>query len=113
MPGLLKLNNKEANDLADQIEASGGNADSLRAAIKDMKNPGNGNTSVPAGSVSDEEYLAQKRKESSVETGTGLKCMICGEKFESLISGTCENCWREWMLSTKPRLATKRMWKRP
>ena len=113
MPGVLRLNTKEANALADEIERQGGNADSLRAALKDVKNPGNGNTLVPAGSASDEEYLAQKRKESSVETGTDLECMICGEKFESLISGTCENCWREWMLSTKPRFVTKRMWKRP
>jgi len=110
---MLKLSVKEANDLADEIERQGNNADSLRAAVKDVSNPGNGNTSVPAGSASEEEYLAQKRSESSVETGTDLECMICGEKFDSLISGTCENCWREWMLSTKPRLVTKRMWLPP
>ncbi|GAJ21469.1 unnamed protein product, partial [marine sediment metagenome] len=103
MPGLLKLSIKDANDLADLIEEEGGNADTLRAAVNDVNKPGNGNTSVPAGSLSDEEYLMEKRSESSVLTGTDLECMICGEKFESLISGTCENCWREWMLNTKPK----------
>ena len=107
MPKPLRLSIKEANELADFIEENHGNADSLRSAINDAHNPGNGNTEVPAGRPSDEEYLAKMRSESAVETGTDLKCQICGEKFESLISGACENCWRQWMLSTKARSGTK------
>jgi len=103
MPGLLKLSVKEANDLADEIELGGGNADSLRVAVNDVANPGNGNTSVPAGSQSAEEYLAEKRAQTEIEHGTDLECMICHDKFDHLLSGTCENCWREWMLSTKPK----------
>lgn len=100
---MLKLSVKEANDLADEMEKGGGNADGLRAAIADVSNPGNGNTRVPAGRAGTEEYLAEKRSQTEIEHGTELECMICHDKFEHLLSGTCENCWRGWMLSAKPR----------
>ncbi len=100
---MLKLSVKEANDLADGIERNGGNADSLRAAVNDVNNPGNGRLSVPATDIGDEEYLAEKRAEVGIEHGTDLECMICRDKFDHLLSGTCEVCFREWMLGTKPK----------
>ncbi len=102
MPGVLKLSVKEANDLADKIEHGGENADSLRAAINDVENPGNGRLAIPATDIGDEEYLEEKRAQSYVEHGIGLECMICHDKFGHLISGTCEVCFREWVLGTKP-----------
>ena len=101
---MLKLSVKEANGLADGIEDGGGNADSLRAAINDVGNPGNGRLSVPATDIGDEEHLAEKRAQTEIEYGTDLECMICRDKFDHLLSGTCEVCWREWMLVTKPRV---------
>lgn len=103
MPGLIRLNVKEANDLANHIIAHGGNADSLVAAINDVGNPKNGRQNVPAGNPTDEEYLAEKRDQVEIEHGTDLECMICHDKFDQLLSGTCEVCFREWMLSTKPK----------
>lgn len=103
MPGLLRLSVKEANDLADVIQENGGNADSLVAAINDVGNPGNHHSSVPANKPSDEEYLEQKRAETEIEHGTDLECAICHDKFEHLLSGTCEVCFREWMLSSRPK----------
>jgi hypothetical protein len=101
---MMKLSVKEAKDLADEIERGGGNADGLRAAINDVNNPGNSRFAIPAtGSITDEEYLEEKRSQSQVEHGTDLECMICHDKFDHLISGTCETCFREWMLSTKPK----------
>ena len=100
---MLKLSIKEANELVDEIERNQGNADSLRAAIADVNNPGNGRLSVPATDIADEEYLAEKRAKTDIEYGTDLECMICGDKFDHLISGTCEVCFREWMLGAKPR----------
>ena len=102
MPGLLRLSMKEANALADLIEEKGGNADSLRAALNDVSNPGNDRSSVPATDIGDEEYLAKKRTQTEIEHGTDLECMICQDKFDHLLSGTCEVCFREWMLGTKP-----------
>ena len=103
MPGLLKLSIKEANELADEIERQGGNTDSLRAAIADVHNPGNHRSSIPATKPSDEEYLAEKRAETEIEHGTDLECMICHDKFDHLLSGTCEACFRKWVLSTRKR----------
>ncbi len=100
---MMKLSVKEANDLADEIERNGGNADSLRAAINDVGNPGNGQSAIPAAQMGEEEYLVEKRGQSHIEHGTDLECMICHDKFDHLISGTCEVCWREWMLSAKPK----------
>ena len=103
MPGLLKLSVKDGNDLANEIERNGGNADSLRAAINDVSNPGNSKKTVSATTISDEEYLAEKRAQTEIEHGTDLECMICHDKFDHLLSGTCEGCFREWMLSTRPK----------
>lgn len=103
MPGLLKLSIKEAKDLADEIEHQGGDTDSLRAAIDDVSNPGNHRSSIPATKPSDEEYLVERRGQVEIEHGTDLECMMCHDKFDHLLSGTCEVCFREWMLSTRPK----------
>ncbi len=109
MPGLLRLTIKDANDLADQIEEKGGSADSLRAALNDVSNPGNNRSSVSAADIGDEEYLAEKRAQTEIEYGIGLECMICHDKFDHLLSGTCEVCFREWVLGTKPRPLMKEL----
>jgi len=116
MPAIVRLSIKEANELADEIERQGGNVDSLRAAVKDVSNLGNDRSSVPASNIGDEEYdeeyLAEKRSQSYLEHGIDLECMICHGKFAQLISGTCENCWREWMLSTKPKVIREDFFRR-
>jgi len=100
---MLKLSVKEANDLAEKMELAGNNPDSLRAAIADVNNPKNSHSSVPATDIGDEEYLSEKRAQAEVVEGINLECMICHDKFGRLISGTCEVCFREWVLSTKPK----------
>lgn len=110
MPGIVRLSAKEANALSDEIENRGGNADSLRAAINDVNNPGNDRSSIPASSdITDEEYLEEMRSKSSIEYGTDLECMICHEKFDHLVSGTCEVCFRDWMLPLKPKTRARRL----
>ena len=51
----------------------------------------------------DDDYVAELRGKSSIERGAGLECMICHQKFGQLFSGTCEACFRKWVLSTKKR----------
>jgi len=106
---MLRLSVKEANDLVDEIERSGGNADSLKAAVEEVNNPGNRHSSVPATNITDEEYLEEMRSKSSIERGTDLECMMCHEKFDHLICGTCEVCFREWMLPLKPKTRTRKL----
>lgn len=106
---MLKLTIKEATELADEIERGGGNADSLRAAITDVNNPRNARTAIPVTNITDEEYLEEMRSKSSIEHGTDLECMICHDKFDHLVSGTCENCFREWMLPLKPKARTRKL----
>jgi len=101
MPGLLRLNVKEANDLADLIEEEGGNADSLRVAIRDVNGAKNAHSFIPANKVDDEEHILWLRSQSTIEEGENLECLVCHEKFDQLISGTCEVCFREWALTVK------------
>ncbi len=106
---MLKLSVKEATDLADEIERGSGNAGSLRAAIDEVNNPRNGRTSIPATSITDEEWLEEKRAQSTIDYGTDLECMLCHDKFDHLICGTCEVCFREWMLPLKPKGRTRKL----
>jgi len=106
---MLRLSVKGANDLADGIEHDGGNADSLRAAINDVGNPGNGHSSIPATNIADEEWLEEKRAQSYIEQGKDLECIMCHEKFDHLICDTCEVCFREWMLPLKPKARTRKL----
>ncbi|MBA7480222.1 hypothetical protein ES707_15671 [subsurface metagenome] len=97
----ITLTIPEVDAMIADIEARGGDAEELkkmRAEIsnskwlaKQIKPPG------------EEEYLEEKRAQSQVEHGTDLECMICHQKFDHLVSGACEVCWREWMLGTKTR----------
>jgi len=66
-------------------------------------------SSNPASSVVDEEYLEEMRSKSSIEYGTDLECMMCHDKFDHLVSGTCEVCFREWMLPLKPKTRTRKL----
>jgi len=104
---VTKLTIKEAIELAEEIERGGGSAASLRAAIAvvgEDRRYTDSRFAIPAtGSISDEEYLEEKRSQSQVEYGTDLECLICHGKFDHLVSGTCETCFREWMLTTKPK----------
>jgi len=76
MAGVVRLNVKDANELATAMENSGGNADSLRATINEVNDAKNSHSSVPATDIGDEEYLAEKREQSYFEHGTDLECMI-------------------------------------
>ena len=98
---IVKLSLQEVDALIAQIEAGGGDAEELkrtRAEIADSKwlekHP------KPTG---EEEFLAERRAEAEIVHGTDLECMICHNKFDHLLSGTCEDCFREWMLGAKPR----------
>lgn len=109
MPGVLRLTNKEALEFADVIEQNGGNADSLRAAINDVKANSNPHSSVPAHKMEDEEHIQYLRSQSTIEEGEDLECMLCHEKFDHLISGTCEICFREWALTIPRRPLMKKL----
>uniref|UniRef100_A0A6M3M903 Uncharacterized protein n=1 Tax=viral metagenome TaxID=1070528 RepID=A0A6M3M903_9ZZZZ len=98
----MKLSVEEAKSLAGEIERNGGNAESLKTAIEQADNHENSLKSIPAEELGDEEYLELKRAQTKIEEGTDLECMICHDKFDHLLSGTCEVCWRDWMLSAKP-----------
>jgi len=99
----VKLSLPEVDKMIRDIEARGGDASELkklRAQVADAKWLKKAEAAKPLG---EEEYLAEKRAQSQVEHGTDLECMICHQKFDHLLSGACEVCWREWMLGTKPK----------
>ena len=103
MSAVTRLSIKEAIELADIIEANGGDASSLRNAISEITKKSIGLQTIAVNGESDEEHIEALRKQSTIEHGEELECMVCHAKVLSLVSGTCENCFREWALTTKRR----------
>ncbi len=98
---ILRLNKKELLNLIEAQEAAGTDATELRSLLAEVEQDEEHIVIAPP--VNDEEYLAGKRAQSQIEYGTDLECMICHDKFDHLLSGTCEACFRKWVLSTKKR----------
>jgi len=98
---ILRFNKKELAKLIESTEAAGTDATELRSLLAEVEQD---EEHIVVGSQSsDEEYLAEKRAQTEIEYGTDLECMICHDKFDHLLSGTCEACFRKWVLSTKKR----------
>jgi len=98
MSAKVRLSKNELVKLIEAQEAVGTDATELRSLLAEVEQDEH---FVIAPRVNDEEYLAEKRGQSHVEHGTDLECRICHDKFDHLISDTCEVCFRGWMLSTK------------
>ena len=96
---VLRFNKKELLKLIEVQEAAGTDATELRSLLAEVEQDEEHIVIDPQ--VNDEEYLAEKRGQSQVEHGTDLECMICHQKFDQLLSGTCEVCFRNWVLSTR------------
>ncbi|GAI87801.1 unnamed protein product [marine sediment metagenome] len=95
MVAKIKLSKKEAENLAGRIEDNGGDASILREVIGDETKDGT------SSDVSDEEYIRDKLKDTPIEEGKELKCVVCGSKFDKLYSQTCQSCFSKWVLSCK------------
>ena len=106
MSANVRLSKKELIDLIEMTEQTGGDATQLRELLELVENDArqHGASNHPKEKLSDEEYLVEKRAQTEIEEGADLECMICHSKFDHLLSGTCEVCWRDWMLLTKKRV---------
>ncbi len=97
----VTLSLSEVDKMIADIEAGGGDAEELkktRAQIANSKW-----LAKHAKPLGEEEFIEERRQQAVIEHGKGLECMICHQKFDQLLSGTCEACWREWMLGTMPK----------
>ncbi|GAH59777.1 unnamed protein product [marine sediment metagenome] len=100
MSAKVRLNKKELLELIEAQEAAGTDATELRSLLAEVEQDKH---IVIAPRVNDDDYVAELRGKSSIERGAGLECMVCHDKFDQLVSGTCEACFREWALSTRKR----------
>jgi len=101
MPAIVRLSTQEIDAMIANIEAGGGDAEELKKHRAEVANhKWLAKHEKPLG---EEDYLAEKRAQSKIEYGTDLECMICHDKFDHLISGTCEDCFRKWVLTIKRR----------
>ena len=111
MPGIVRLSKKELIELIEEAEAVGNDAAELRnllAQVTEKKGtqqqaslgvPSEANPEEPT----TEEHIEALRQQSPIEQGKDLGCMVCHNKVDTLVSGTCENCFREWALTIKRR----------
>jgi len=80
----------------------------LAAVTEDerLRKPENRQEWPPVGrevGMTTEEHIEALRQQSFIEYGNDLECMVCHNKVTTLVSGTCENCFREWALTIKRR----------
>ena len=112
MPGIVRLSTKELNELIEVTEAAEGDATELKRLLAEVieeerfRKP-ESRQEWPLvgreGRMTTEEHIETLRQQSVIEQGKDLECMICHDKFDHLLSGTCEDCFRKWTLSVKRR----------
>lgn len=108
----IRVNVKQLRELINSIEDGGGDATLLKnelAALDNNHNSGPGRQVDRFNHVNDDEYLEDMRSQSPLEHGIDLECMLCHNKFDHLINDTCENCFRNWALSAKPKDTYRRV----
>ena len=107
MPAIVRLSKKELIDLIESTEAAGCDTACLRGLLAEVEEEEQhrqpARRRVPLEEITTEEHIEAIRQQSYIEHGDGLKCMVCHDKFDQLVSGTCEACFRKWALSTKKR----------
>jgi hypothetical protein len=90
----VRLTVKEAWQLAEHIEANGGDASRIKALLPDT-------AGVDKADIDDTELIAEKRGQSYTEEGENLECAVCHTLCALLIAGVCEPCFESWVLSTR------------
>ena len=112
MPGIARLSTKELNELIEVTEAAEGDATELKCLLAEVtederpRKPKSRREWPPAareGGMTTEEHVEALRQQSFIEYGKDLECMVCHNKVTTLVSGTCEDCFRKWALSIKRR----------
>ena len=112
MPGIVRLSKKELNELIEVTETAEGDATELKRLLAEvieeerLRKPENRQEwplAAREGGMTTEEHVEALRQQSFIEYGNDLECMVCHNKVAVLVSGTCENCFREWALSIKRR----------
>lgn len=90
---LVKLDKKDLPQIIENIERNGGDASELRNILG--VSPSEQNT------IDDDEWVELKMKQSEIHHGSGLRCTVCGELVNDLISGVCEQCFGAWALTAR------------
>lgn len=110
MPGIVRLSTEELNELIEVTEAAEGDATELKrllAEVTEDERPRKPESrrewplAAREGEMTIEEHIEALRQQSFIEYGNDLECMVCHNKVTTLVSGTCENCFREWALTIK------------
>lgn len=100
---MLKLSVREAESLADRMEANGDDASKIRVTVAEIlggAEPG-GQPSLPKERVPDSVYVQTLWEQSRLQEGDGLICTTCGKETNILVSDVCETCFFDWALSTR------------
>ncbi len=109
MPSIVRLSKKELIDLIEETEAAGNDTTELRSLLAEVEErrwqPAKREAPSEARpeEMTTEEHVESLRQQSVIEQGKDLECMICHKKVDTLVSGTCEDCFRTWVLSIKRR----------
>ncbi len=109
MTAIARLSKKELVDLIEETEAAGNDTTELKGLLAEVEERRwqsarrEAPPEVGAEEMTTEEHVEALRQQSFIEHGKDLECMVCHNKVAILVSGTCENCFREWALTIKIR----------
>ena len=107
MPAVVRLSKKELIDLIESTEAADCDATCLRGLLAEVEEEEQrrqpARRGIPLGEMTTEEHIEALRQQSVIEQGKDLECVVCHNKVDTLVSGTCETCFEKWALSTKKR----------
>jgi hypothetical protein len=97
--GKARIDGADLAEIIKNLEARGEDTTQLRALQEQMgRKQTRGDDTI-----SDEEHIEILMRQSPVEDGDGLSCVVCGTICTKLYSGVCESCFRDWALTTKRR----------
>ena len=111
MPAAVRLSKKELIELIETTEAAGCDVACLRGLLAEVEEaerlekparPGVPPEARPE-EMTIEEHIESLRQQSVIEQGKDLECVVCHNKVATLVSGTCEDCFRQWALTVKRR----------
>lgn len=111
MPALVRLSKKELKELIETIEEPGCDITGLKNLLAQVEEEERLEKAARRGvppearpeEMTIEEHIESLRQQSFIEQGKDLECVVCHKKVDTLVSGTCENCFREWALTVKRR----------
>ena len=103
---MVRLNKVQLNDLIENVKANNGDPSKLEGLLREVEeeeeasNPSRAKKEKLGLKVGKAELDAKLEEAKEEAEKTEGECMICQRGPTTLYAGTCDDCFREWILAT-------------